>query len=102
MTRRSPPRSRPAHARKQRRTEQLQKNRRDEELFNIMRLRQAEAKRVKALDDARWPTAAGTPAGDPAVDKVAVIRHRLTGKKRVSRERWNRFTATGDAGGRGL
>jgi hypothetical protein len=26
----------------------------------------------------------------------------LTGRKRVSRERWNRFAATGDAGSRGL
>lgn len=35
-------------------------------------------------------------------DKVAVIRNRLTGKKRASRERWNRFAGTGGEGGRGL
>jgi hypothetical protein len=95
-------RSRAPRDRKERRTAQLQKNRRDEELFNLTRLRQADARRVKALDDARWPKAAGQPADDPVVDKVAVIRDRLTGRKRVSRERWNRFTATADAGGRGL
>lgn len=35
-------------------------------------------------------------------DKVAVIRNRLTDKKRASRERWNRFSGTGGEGGRGL
>lgn len=35
-------------------------------------------------------------------DKVAVIRNRLTDRKRASRERWNRFSGTGGEGGRGL
>ena len=35
-------------------------------------------------------------------DKVSKVRNRLTGKKRESKERWNRFAGTSDGGGRGL
>ncbi len=34
--------------------------------------------------------------------KTQEIRNRLTDKKRMAAERWNRFAATEDAGGRGL
>lgn len=34
--------------------------------------------------------------------KVTQYRNLVTGKKRASRERWNRFAGTSDSGGRGL
>lgn len=40
--------------------------------------------------------------GDDAQAKVAQFRNMVTGKKRASRERWNRFAGTSDGGGRGL
>ena len=43
----------------------------------------------------------GTIDGD-ASEKVAQFRNRITGKKRASRERWNRFAGTSGGGGRGL
>ncbi|MGO9468041.1 MAG: hypothetical protein ACLQVF_28240 [Isosphaeraceae bacterium] len=88
--------------RRDRQRAQLQRNRRDAELFNLRRLRKAEADRLRAIEDARKPKEASDPAADAVRDKAAVIRNRITGKKRVSRERWNRFAATGDAGSRGL
>ena len=33
--------------------------------------------------------------------KTQEIRNKLTGKKRASRDRWNRFAGTGGEGGRG-
>lgn len=44
----------------------------------------------------------GVAAGDDAGAKAAQFRNMVTGKKRASRERWNRFAGTGDSGGRGL
>lgn len=35
-------------------------------------------------------------------EKVAFVRNRITGKKRASKERWNRFAGTSGGGGRGL
>lgn len=35
-------------------------------------------------------------------EKVAFVRNRITGKKRASEERWNRFAGTSGGGGRGL
>lgn len=35
-------------------------------------------------------------------EKVGMVRNRLTGKKRASKERWNRFAGTSGGGGRGL
>ena len=37
-----------------------------------------------------------------AAEKVTQFKNRVTGKKRASRERWNRFAGTSGAGGRGL
>ena len=80
---------------------QLKKNRFHQELFNFLRLRRAEEKRVKELSEVMKPKPT-SPAPEEVGDKVALIRNRLTGSRRVSRERWNRFAGTGDAGGRGL
>ncbi len=40
--------------------------------------------------------------GEDGAAKAAHYRNMITGKKRASRERWNRFAGTGDSGGRGL
>jgi hypothetical protein len=37
-----------------------------------------------------------------AQGKATHYRNMITGKKRTSRERWNRFAGTSDGGGRGL
>lgn len=39
---------------------------------------------------------------DGAAEKAVHYRNMLTGKKRASRERWNRFAGTEGGGGRGL
>ena len=82
----------------------LKKNRRLYEIFNVMRLQRDEAERVHEMDEARpAPKKTDTRSDkDELGDKVASIRNRLTNQRRVSRERWNRFAATGDSGGRGL
>jgi len=78
----------------------LKKNRLHQELFQLLRLRRVDEERVKGLEAAKKSKPAEkSPEWE---DKVATIRNRLTGKKRVSRERWNRFATTGDSGGRGL
>lgn len=79
----------------------IKKNRFQQEIFNALRLRRAEEDRVKDLDDAVKPKPAQV-SEEAWGDKVSTIRNRLTGKKRMSKERWNRFSGTGDAGGRGL
>ena len=43
----------------------------------------------------------GVTAGNSA-EQVAQIKNRITGKKRASKERWNRFAGTSGSGGRGL
>lgn len=87
--------------RKQRKQLQYKKNRARELLFQHLRQRRAEAARVRAMEEA------GKKKGEPKgkkdwSDKVSKVRNRLTGKKRESKERWNRFAGTGEAGGRGL
>lgn len=40
--------------------------------------------------------------GDDPQARIAQYRNMITGKKRASRERWNRFAGTESGGGRGL
>ena len=79
------------------------KNKRHQQIFQAMRLRRAEAARMKGLEASLKlkKTSQAKPSGEWS-DKTATIRNRLTGKKRESKERWNRFAGTSDAGGRGL
>ena len=72
------------------------------QLFNMLRLRRAEEERVKELDKQAAPKKEGQKPSGEWSDKTASIRNRLTGKKRESKERWNRFAGTSDGGGRGL
>lgn len=87
---------------KSRKKAQLAKNRKQQEMFQAFKLMREEGERIRE-DAAERMESAPAPAADIAWgDKVAVIRNRLTGKKRTSRERWNRFAGTGGEGGRGL
>jgi hypothetical protein len=88
-------------SKKEKKKAQIKKNRFQQEIFNALRLRRAEEERVKDLDKAGKPKP-GKSSDEAWSDKVSTIRNRLTGKKRLSTERWNRFSGTGDAGGRGL
>lgn len=89
-------------SRKERKKAQLKKNRYNEEIFQLLRLRRAEEKRVKDLEGKKKPKASVGKPDAEVNDKVARIRNRLTDQRRVSKERWNRFAGTGGEGGRGL
>jgi hypothetical protein len=89
---------------KQKKQHLYKKNRQHEKLFHLMRLRRAEASRIKELDDKRnKPKIADKKKKKKKfTDKVSKVRNRLTGKRRESKERWNRFAGTSGGGGRGL
>lgn len=88
---------------KERKAHLLKRNKNHELLFQLMRIRRVDAERVKKLEDDRnKPRREAKGQEKEWSDKVATVRNRLTGKKRESKERWNRFAGTGDAGGRGL
>ena len=78
------------------------RNKRDLNIFHHLRQLKAERERTEALEDAMAVTAA--PMEDEVLwsAKTQEIKNRLTNKKRMAAERWNRFAATGDSGGRGL
>ncbi len=83
----------------------LKKNRFHQEIYQWLRLRRGDEERVKKLDEAKKPAPNRTEkdASKDWGDKVATIRNRLDGQKRVSKERWNRFAGTADStGARGL
>jgi hypothetical protein len=80
-----------------------EKNRKDQEIFNLKRLRDLDAERIEREQESRQVKNPDT--GEEKViwsEKVSTIRNRLTGKKRTSKERWNRFAGTSGGGGRGL
>ncbi len=86
---------------KTRKKAQVAKNRKQQEMFQAFKQMRAEGERVQNEAEARQPEHSA-PAAVAWGDKVAIIRNRLTDKKRTSRERWNRFSGTGGEGGRGL
>ena len=89
-------------SKKERKQAQLKKNRLHEQLFQLVRLRRVDEERVRDLDEAKKPRP-GEKSDSPVWSaKVATIRNRLDGKRRASKERWNRFAGTSDGGGRGL
>lgn len=79
----------------------VKKNRFQQEIFNFVRLKRQEEDRVEDLKEAMQPGPA-TPSTEEWTDKVSTIRNKLTGQKRVSKERWNRFAGTSGGGARGL
>ena len=87
---------------KQAKLAQQKKNKYHMMLFQMMRQRQAEDARVKALAKSQKPAKEAASPNGEWTDKVAKVRNRLTGKQRESKERWNRFAGTSDGGGRGL
>jgi hypothetical protein len=91
--------------RKAKKKAQQKKNQYHQQIFQIVRGRQMEAARVKRLKKGLEPKAgkSSKKADDQLWSaKTATIRNRLTDKKRTSKERWNRFAGTSEAGGRGL
>lgn len=80
----------------------LKKNRRNQEIFQALRLREQEADRVEDLKESLKPKRQQQQEDEVWSAKVGEIRNRLTGQKRNAMERWNRFAGTGDEGGRGL
>lgn len=82
------------------RREQQKKNRHHQLMFHLMRMRRAEAARIRD-NHARMNPAAREGKKTEWTDKVSKVRNRLTGKKRDAQDRWNRFAGTSDAGARG-
>lgn len=81
---------------------QIKRNRFHQEIYNCLRLRRAEEARVKKDFDAKNIKPEQISESVSWSAKTVSVRDRLTGKKRVSKERWNRFAGTSDGGGRGL
>jgi hypothetical protein len=94
--------------RKEKKKIQNKKNRYHQELYNIVRLRRMDEDRIEALEEDRKPKRSREGKKKKEEDdkvwseKMATIRNRLNNKKRDTKERWNRFAATSDSGGRGL
>lgn len=83
----------------------VKKNLKDQQIFEAMRLRDLEAERVEELEKAQRQRPAGKESKKDELlwsEKVNTLRNRLTGQKRDSKERWNRFAGTEGGGGRGL
>ncbi len=83
----------------------VKKNLKDQQIFEAMRLRDLEAERVEELEKAQRQRPAGKEGKKDELlwsEKVNTLRNRLTGQKRDSKERWNRFAGTEGGGGRGL
>ncbi|NBX02465.1 MAG: hypothetical protein EBR02_00075 [Alphaproteobacteria bacterium] len=78
------------------------KNRFHQEIYQAMRLRRAEDARTKEINEPEKSRSSESKKDTVWSEKTAQIRNRLTGKKRDSKERWNRFAGTGGEGGRGL
>lgn len=85
---------------------QLKKNKYQQMLYELVRLRREEVIRVDEMERQQKPKPSlrDTHSDEEKVwsEKVNTVRNRLTDKKRDSKERWNRFAGTGDEGGRGL
>ena len=82
------------------RRELQQKNRKQQLMFEMMRMRRADAARNRENEALMLPKHSDGKQQECS-DKVSKVRNRLTGKKRDAKDRWNRFAGTSDAGGRG-
>lgn len=80
--------------------EQQKKNRLSQQMFEIMRMRRADAERNRDNAERMKPKREEGKEQE-WTDKVSKVRNRLTGKKRDAKDRWNRMAGTGDAGARG-
>lgn len=86
-------------ARTLKRRELQKKNRHHMMMFELMRMRRADAARIRKNDEAMKPKRS-LEGNKEWTDKVSKVRNRLTGKKRDAADRWNRMAGTGDAGSR--
>lgn len=78
---------------------------RDLLMFRHQQAREREQERVEGLEEERAPKRKpGSTIENAEIwsAKTQEIRDKLTGKKRMAEDRWNRFAGTGDAGGKGL
>lgn len=95
-------------SKKEKKKLQNKKNRYHQQLFELVRLRRVDQERVEELEEAKKPRRdkegrVKNEEEDPIwSEKLATIRNRLDGRKRESKERWNRFAGTESAGARGL
>jgi len=93
-------------SRKAKKKAQLAKNKYQQMIYEIVRFRREEVQLQEAekrqqegkkkLEDAKTEDQVIWSA------KVGEVRNRLTGQKRASKDRWNRFAGTEGGGGRGL
>ena len=81
------------------RREAQKKNRHHQMMFELMRMRRADAQRQRENEKAAKPKRS-EGKDQEWTDKVSKVRNRLTGKKRDAADRWNRMAGTGDAGAR--
>ena len=93
-------------SRKAKKKEQQKKNKYQQMIYEMVRLRREEDGRIKEEQGRRE---AKTRIEDAKQEdelvwsaKVGEVRNRLTDKKRASKERWNRFAGTESGGARGL
>ncbi len=87
-------------ARTLKKREQQKKNRQHQLMFDVMRMRRADAARIRE-NAKRMAPGKGEAKKPEWTDKVSKVRNRLTGKKRDAKDRWNRMAGTSDAGARG-
>lgn len=87
---------------KLKRIAQQKKNRHHQLMFQMVRMRNANAKRARETQNRLKPHKSKAGKKPEWSEKVSTVRNRLTGKKRTSKERWNRFAGTSGGGGRGL
>lgn len=57
---------------------------------------------TKNLEESFKENYANPSVSKETEEKLDYYRNKINGKKRVAKERWNRFAGTGDSGGRGL
>ncbi len=95
---------------KQKKKLQQKKNLYHQKIYECVRKRLANQKKLKDVLEAaeKQKKKNRTRDEEQKADKheiwsvqVSTIRNRLTGHKRLSEERWNRFAGTEDGGGRG-
>ncbi len=80
-----------------------ERNKRHQLIFQHADQHQQARDAARAAEEARLaqPTTEGE-AAEVWSARTQEIRNKLTGRKRMARERWNRFAGTAGGGGRGL
>lgn len=81
-----------------------ERNKRHQLIFQHADQHQEARDAARAAEEARLaqPAEAEEQTGEVWSARTQEIRNKLTGRKRMARERWNRFAGTAGGGGRGL